>query len=83
MNQVVVTKPDSQRALPAETLATMIRNDYGQVFTQVYVAPTAREAVDKAFEITPIDGAIICAGSLYLLGEVRKRVLRGNETDHE
>ncbi|SMP41258.1 bifunctional folylpolyglutamate synthase/dihydrofolate synthase [Anoxynatronum buryatiense] len=78
IHQVVVTRPDNPRAMAAEELGRIIDQHQGSGDITVTVVPDPEAAVDKAIELTPENGVVICAGSLYLLGTVRQRVLSGS-----
>ena len=71
---LLITQPDNPRAASPETLlgfaARIIDVD------RITIAPSVSEALRKAREQTPEHGLICIAGSLYLIGEV-KRQLRG------
>ncbi|MDW7676722.1 MAG: folylpolyglutamate synthase/dihydrofolate synthase family protein [Bacillota bacterium] len=79
VSQVVVTRPDNPRAMAAETLALVITDSFSHEVKEVHVEAEPERAVEKALAITPKDGAVICAGSLYLLGSVRQWVLEGRK----
>jgi dihydrofolate synthase / folylpolyglutamate synthase len=79
VSQVVVTRPDNPRAMPAEILASLIADSFSHEVKGIYVEAEPERAVEKALAITPEDGAVICAGSLYMLGRVRQWVLEGRK----
>lgn len=68
--QVVVTRPDNPRAMEPEKLASEIEK-YGK---KVYIQKHIPQAVTKALDITAEKGAVIFAGSLYMIGEARKNI---------
>ena len=63
----IVTEPVNPRKMKAEDLASKLEA-YGKT---CYVCPDPKEAVRKAKEIDGEYDAVICAGSLYLIGELR------------
>lgn len=75
VQRVVVTQPDYHRAIKAEALAEMI----GEKHSHVWVEPAMKKAMDKALEITAHSEVVLCAGSLYMLGQIRSMFL-GEET---
>jgi folylpolyglutamate synthase/dihydropteroate synthase len=62
--KVVLTTPASDRARPPEELAALLPGREG-----VEVVPDLGEALDRALG----DDLVVC-GSIYLIGEVRKRL---------
>lgn len=68
VKRIVVTKPNNPRAMDVETLVSKI----SKYKKEVYACESIEEATKKAIEITNNDEAIVCAGSLYMIGEVRK-----------
>lgn len=71
-DEIVVTEVDMPRKLSAEDLGNLIR-EYNQ---NVHVEKNINGAVLKAIEIADEGDLIVFAGSLYLIGEVRKIVKR-------
>ena len=69
------TAPDSDRALPAETVASTARRVFGPE-TEVIETSGVAEAVDTAQAATPPEAALLVTGSLYVVGEGRP-VLQG------
>lgn len=85
---VVVTKAAlSPRASEPTRLAEMVRDalrraDHGVTGDRtVTTAPDPAAALAAALDLTPPDGTIVVAGSLFLVGEVRSLVL-GEAIDH-
>ncbi|MDR1664608.1 MAG: bifunctional folylpolyglutamate synthase/dihydrofolate synthase [Clostridiales bacterium] len=74
---VVCTEPPHANALPARELASLLQNP-----KKVYVYPNPVEALSAATEAAGADGVAAVAGSLYLVGELRRiihdRLQRGN-----
>lgn len=76
VDKVIATRPDNIRGLSAEKLKERIICFEKPLFQYDEVS----SAVEGAFEITSEDGAILFAGSLYLIGEVRT-ALKGIHMD--
>ena len=62
----VTVTPRNLRALPAAHLAEML----SALGKPVTACSTIAQGVDTALSLTPPDGAVLCCGSLYLLGDV-------------
>ena len=62
----VTVTPHSPRALPAADLSMML-STLGRPVT---TCDTIAHGVDTALSLTQPDGAVLCCGSLYLLGDV-------------
>ena len=62
----VTVTPRNLRALPAAHLAEML----SALGKPVTACSTIAQGVDDALSLTPPDGAVLCCGSLYLLGDV-------------
>ncbi len=73
MNKVIATTPNNPRAMKAIDLAEKLKG-FGK---ETYASDNIKEAVDLAIDITNKDEAVIFAGSLYMIGEVRT-VLKNN-----
>lgn len=67
--RIVVTAPESQRALRPEMLAEAFPG------TPIAAARDFGEALELAKQDLPADGAIFVTGSLYLVGEARQWLL--------
>jgi len=63
---VIFTEPNSKRAMKSENLFEMSFLDDKQVF----VEKDFRKAVNLALKISSMNDCIVCAGSLYLVGNV-------------
>jgi dihydrofolate synthase/folylpolyglutamate synthase len=70
--RIVCTSPRGGRALPASALAERWRTLASDV-DRVSIRPDPAEALEEAIASAP--GPIVVAGSLYLVGEVRGRLL--------
>jgi len=64
---IITVTPNSDRALPAETLAQNLEN----YCKNVSISDTIVNAVEKSLKIAPKDGVICAFGSLYYIGEIR------------
>jgi dihydrofolate synthase/folylpolyglutamate synthase len=69
---VITTAIDTPRALPAGRLASIWLNSVGRVAT-VEVEPDLDRALDRALAGPP--GPVVVAGSLYLVGAARSRLV--------
>ncbi len=73
LTSIVVTQIEGARMVPARELA--------EIFRRYTSAPvTAREDVEGAFREALVrrgDGVLFCAGSLYLIGELKAIIRRG------
>ncbi len=65
-DRFVTVTPRNPRALPAARLAEML-SVLGKPVTP---CESISRGVDTALALTPPDGAVLCCGSLYLLGDV-------------
>lgn len=68
--QVIVTEIASPRTTALSDLVHAARN----TGADVTAANGSADALDRAIRMTPPDGLIVVAGSVYLVGEVRKRI---------
>ncbi len=68
--RVIVCRPSSPRALEPRHL-TAAALDLGVDPDRLEVADSVPEAVLRALRVTPEDGQVVVAGSLYLVGEAR------------
>lgn len=69
VDQIVATAPRSERAIEPEVLAERVRK---LVEVPVLVADGVQDALEMARAEAGPDGAVLVAGSLYLVGEVRE-----------
>jgi dihydrofolate synthase/folylpolyglutamate synthase len=74
---IVVTRPRIQRALPPETLLEKVKT----MTTRVEMAPDVAAAVQRAVTLTPADGVVCIAGSLYVVGEAKEALEAGQIRD--
>lgn len=68
----IVTEPPNPRKLPAGALAEKIRNLGGTAVE----APDNEEAVRLAAKLAPEYDILLAAGSLYLIGNIRKPMIQ-------
>ncbi len=66
----ITVTPDNPRALDAQKLAAFL-NRYGKPVT---ACTTIREGVARTLAETAANGAAVCCGSLYLLGDVAREL---------
>ena len=71
---VVVTEIQGDRIVPANTLAEVFRK---YTDAQVMAEPDIKDAFKKALAVKK-DGLLFCAGSLYLVGELKGIIERGD-----
>jgi dihydrofolate synthase/folylpolyglutamate synthase len=69
---VVLTRPRSPRSLAPSVLAAALPPGVDPVLTE-----SVEEALARAVEITPRDGTVCVAGSLYLVGEAKALLAKG------
>lgn len=68
VDQVIATRPNNPRAMSAEDLADKLKS----FNKETYVCADIQNAINKALEITKQEEVILFAGSLYMIGEVRR-----------
>lgn len=68
IHQAILTEPASERKLDARLLEKTVLA-YGK---PVYVEKEIEKACQKARELTKKEDMILCCGSLYMIGEIRK-----------
>jgi folylpolyglutamate synthase/dihydropteroate synthase len=71
--RVVATRVDLSRSLPAAELAAIWRSVGGDVTRKITIEPDPQAALDRALAGPP--GPIVVAGSLYLVGAIRARLV--------
>jgi dihydrofolate synthase/folylpolyglutamate synthase len=72
-DEFIVTEPDNPRKMKAEDLAAKFREKGKECF----VCPDPERAIEKAKEMADEYDAVICAGSLYLIGKLRTILTAG------
>jgi dihydrofolate synthase / folylpolyglutamate synthase len=78
VDRLVVTAPESDRAVDPETLADAARKKLGGD-VKILVVPGVEAAVEEALRVTTREDALIATGSLYLAGEARPVLRRRTE----
>ncbi|WP_317856111.1 folylpolyglutamate synthase/dihydrofolate synthase family protein [Chakrabartyella piscis] len=73
-SRVILTEPHSHRKLAVGSLAEVAQKFEIPMFLEEII----ENAIDKAISITPKDDVILCCGSLYLIGDIRKYILSTN-----
>ncbi|MBM6828392.1 bifunctional folylpolyglutamate synthase/dihydrofolate synthase [Anaerotignum lactatifermentans] len=68
IHQAILTEPANERKLDVRLLEKTVLA-YGK---PVYVEKEIEKACQKAKELTAKEGMILCCGSLYMIGEIRK-----------
>ena len=66
-DSVIVTQPDTPRSLDAASLAEEVR----RYVSDVEIEPDIRKAIDAALAKAGPEDAVLCCGSLYLVGPAR------------
>ena len=76
VDKVITAMPNSDRAMTAEDLAQKVK-----AFEKpVEVSKNIKDAVEKASMISGEKEAIVYAGSLYMIGEVRTLINKMNDS---
>lgn len=73
-HRLILTKPDNPRAMDVETLQKLASNLIGE--QRVFAETSTEEAMRIALAETPDDGLICVTGSLYMIGEIQKFLVR-------
>lgn len=71
-DEVIVTTPDTPRALDLGTLAAEVR----QYCPEVTIEPAVGKAIDAALAKARKEDVVLCCGSLYLVGPARTHLRR-------
>ncbi len=71
---IITTKPNNPRAMKSDELKEII-NDLDKECTS---CDDIEEAVKLAIEKTDKNSVVICAGSLYMIGDIRSIVKKGD-----
>lgn len=71
---VVITRPDSERALSADGLKKVAL----KYCDKVYSLENIDEAYKFAIDLVDKEDVLLCAGSLYLVGRLRTLIMGGN-----
>lgn len=75
-DRVILTRPQSDRASDP----TVIREAAQGIAGYVEVHDMPAQALDRASELVGNEDMLICAGSLYLIGELRHLIIEKNNT---
>lgn len=67
-DKVIVTEPKSYRALDIKKMFELVKETKKEVYSEKNI----EDAFKLAKSITEKDGVVCCAGSLYLIGEIKK-----------
>lgn len=70
-DEIIVTEVDMSRKMEAEDLERII-NKYNK---NTHIEKDNEKAIDKAYELADNDDLIVFAGSLYLIGNIRRILL--------
>lgn len=70
-DEIIITEIDSPRRMEAEKLSKEIE----KVNKNIIIEKNIKKAVDESFSIAEKDDLILFAGSIYLIGDVRKILL--------
>ncbi|BEU88639.1 folylpolyglutamate synthase/dihydrofolate synthase family protein [Selenomonas sp. TAMA-11512] len=73
-DRVVLTRPQSERASDPEAIKAIADTMASEVTT----CGSAEEALDRALSLVGEEDILICAGSLYLIGELRRLIKEKN-----
>ena len=75
---VVCTQPNIPRAMPAAELAA----EFEAQGIRAYAFAHVKDALEEARRLAGPEGNVVCAGSLYLIGEVRTLLRHEKEFAH-
>ena len=78
VHSVVCTQPSVPRAMPADELA----GEFEACGVRTYACPSPSDALEEARRLAGPEGNVVCAGSLYLIGEVRTLLRHEKEFAH-
>ena len=73
-DRLILTAPDSSRAMPAEDLLQFVPNDFDR--ERIFVTANVAAALTEANRISGESDVILVTGSLYLVGEVMRTVIK-------
>lgn len=68
-SRLILTRPDNPRSAAPETILDAVPPSVNS--STITLAPTVRQALQRARELTPSDALICVTGSLYLVGEAK------------
>jgi dihydrofolate synthase/folylpolyglutamate synthase len=69
-NKLILTRPDIDRAIEPEKLFNVAKS----LVSDIQIIPEVGNAVCYAIKNVPADGAVCIAGSLYVVGEAKKKI---------
>lgn len=72
VDDIVITEVDIPRKMEAESLKKIFKK-YNK---NIYIKKNISEAIDKTYQLAKKDDLIVFGGSLYLIGDVRKILLK-------
>ncbi|GGG74333.1 bifunctional folylpolyglutamate synthase/dihydrofolate synthase [Paenibacillus radicis (ex Gao et al. 2016)] len=82
VDTLIVTEPDFRNKCEAGSLADLIRSERSESQTfELIVEPDWRAALDKLQQLTGDDDLGVVSGSLYLIADVRSRILYNSESE--
>ena len=76
-DRIVLTKPENTRALDLNILKERTE----KIKPVEFISENINEAFEYGFTHAEENGVLCCAGSLYLVGDVKKHVLNGNNIE--
>jgi dihydrofolate synthase / folylpolyglutamate synthase len=74
-DNLILTKPENSRAMSAEQLFHFVPNGIDE--SKIHLTGTVEEALRTAEEVSQPGSTILVTGSLYLVGEARRILVRG------
>jgi dihydrofolate synthase/folylpolyglutamate synthase len=77
--KVVLTPVDSPRSASMEDLVTAA----AATGSEVEVSADALGALERALQLTPVNGLVVVTGSVYLVGQLRSRLVAGQSAPVE
>ncbi|HSH36545.1 folylpolyglutamate synthase/dihydrofolate synthase family protein [Schnuerera sp.] len=73
-DEIVITEVNMPRKMEAEKLEEIIKKHNNNT----YIERDIKKAIDKSFDLASEEDLIVFGGSLYLIGDVRKILLKNN-----
>jgi dihydrofolate synthase / folylpolyglutamate synthase len=77
--KVVLTPVDSPRSASVEDLLAAAAT----TGSEVEAAGGAVDALERALQLTPVNGLVVVTGSVYLVGQLRPRLVAGQAASVE
>ncbi|MFF2092049.1 bifunctional folylpolyglutamate synthase/dihydrofolate synthase [Paenibacillus sp. NPDC058174] len=82
VDTLIVTEPDFRNKCEAGSLADLIRSERSESHAfELIVEPDWRAALEKLQQLTGDDDLGVVSGSLYLIADVRSRILYNSESE--